>query len=75
MPVRPLCHGAWCFWPGSQGLSRNRGMRFLVKLGILLRSSGWIQPRPIIRAAIQSVITIMSRLIDWQDASWFFTLA
>ena len=35
MPVRPLCHGAWCFWPGSQGLSRSRGMRFLVKFGSL----------------------------------------
>ena len=35
MPVRPLCHGAWCFWPGSQGLSRSRGMRFLVKFGHL----------------------------------------
>ena len=46
-----------------------------MKFGDLGGSSGWIQPSPIIRAAIQSVSTIMSRLIDWHDASWFFTLA
>ena len=38
-------------------------------------SSGWIQPSEIIRAAIQSVSTIMSRSTVWQDPSWFFTLA
>ena len=56
------------FWSGSQGCRAARGIRFLVKVRHLAGSSGWIQPRPIIRAAIQSVSTIMSRLIDWHDA-------
>ena len=34
-----------------------------------------LAPQPIIRAAIQSVSIIMSRLIGSHDPSWFFTLA
>ena len=50
-------------------------MMLLVTFGIFETSSFWIQPRSIIRAAIQSVRTIMSRLTDWQEPSWFLTLA
>ena len=75
MPVRPLCHGAWYFSVGSHARSCRRLIRFSWTLGILLASSVWIQPRAIIRAAIQSVRTIMSRLIGWQAPSWLRTLA
>ena len=44
-------------------------------LGIFVTSSFWIQPRWIIRAAIQSVSMNMSRFTDWQEPSWLFTLA
>ena len=50
-------------------------IRFLCRLGTLAASSGWIQPRSIIRAAIQSVSTIMSRPMGWQSPSWLRTLA
>ncbi len=46
-----------------------------MQFGIFEASSFWIQPRSIIRAAIQSVRIIMSRLIGSQAPSWFLTLA
>ena len=50
-------------------------MRFSWRLGTFLASSGWIQPRSIIRAAIQSVRMNMSRLVVVHDPSWLRTLA
>ena len=50
-------------------------MRFSCRLGTLAVSSGWIQPRLIIRAAIQSVSMIMSRSTGSQAPSWLRTLA
>ena len=42
---------------------------------MLAGSSFWIQPRLTIRAAIQSVSTMMSRSIVSQPPSWLRTLA
>ena len=75
MPVRPLCHGTWYSKSGSHWRSRSGSMMLVVTLGIFETSSFWIQPRSIIRAAIQSVRIIMSRLTGSQAPSWFLTLA
>ena len=75
MPVSPLCHGAWYSKSGSQGRSRSGSMMLSRTFGIFVVSSFWIQPRSIIRAAIQSVSTIMSRCTGSQEPSWFLTLA
>ena len=50
-------------------------MRLASTLGSWRVSSFWIQPRPIIRAAIQSVSTKMSRPVGSQAPSWLRTLA
>ena len=75
MPVRPLCHGTWYSKSGSHARPRSGWMMLEVTLGIAATSSFWIQPRSIIRAAIQSVSTIMSRWTVSQAPSWFLTLA
>ena len=75
MPVRPLCHGAWYVQVGVPLPVAQRLDEVGVQVGHLAVSSGWIQPRPIIRAAIQSVSIIMSRSIGSHAPSWLRTLA
>ena len=47
--------------------------RLASTLGMFALSSFWIQPRPTIRAAIQSVSVMMSRPVGLQSASWLRT--
>ena len=75
IPVRPLCQGAENLRCGSHCRSCRAGIRFLWRLGMALAVIGCTQPRLIIRAAIQSVSTIMSRPIVWHAPSWLRTLA
>ena len=64
MPVNPLCQGALWSRLGSQLGALSCFRSCLSTFGIFAWSSFWIQPRPIIRAAIQSVSTKMSRPVD-----------
>ena len=61
MPARPVCHGTAYSVSLSHGRPRREGSRFAVTFGSLSFWSGCTQPSRIMRAAIQSVRTMMSR--------------
>ncbi len=72
MPVSPDCHGSEYSRPESQLGPASAEMMFEA-FGIASRSSFSTYPRRTIRAAIQSVRTVMSRPIDCPrfSAAWF----
>ena len=73
-PARPDCHGMESRFSVSKDRSSSDDSRLARTFGMFAGSSFWIQPSRLIRAAIQSVSTMMSRSVLWQAASWCCTL-